>query len=152
MHAVVGHSLGGFSLLYTLYRVPDLPVERTILLAPPGEARDFISVFQKTLKLSERTLQLVIKYFAKTYNVSPDFFSSRRFVEGLKVKGLIIHDEDDREAPYEYATPLQESWPYARLITTKGFGHNLRSATVVREVVEFLYEPADQVALVSSSN
>jgi pimeloyl-ACP methyl ester carboxylesterase len=151
MHAVVGHSLGGFSLLYTLYRVPDLPIERTILLAPPGEARDFISVFQKTLNLSERTLQLIIKHFAKTYDVTPDFFSSRKFVEGLRVKGLIIHDEDDAEAPYEYAAPLQESWQYARLVTTKGFGHNLRSPVVVREVVNFLHEPADHVSLVSSA-
>jgi protein involved in ribonucleotide reduction len=104
------------------------------------------------LNLSERTLELIIKHFAKTYDVTPDFFSSRRFVDRLKVKGLIIHDEDDTEAPYEYSTPLQQSWQYSRLITTKGFGHNLRSATVVREVVEFLYEPAVEDTLVSSSD
>ena len=46
IHGIVGHSLGGFSLLYTFYRIPALPVDRIILLAPPGEAKDFISVFQ----------------------------------------------------------------------------------------------------------
>ena len=141
MHAVVGHSLGGFSLLYTFYRIPDLPVERTVLLAPPGEARDFISVFQKTLGLSTRTLQLVIKHFAKTYNVTPDFFSARKFAHGLQAKGLIIHDEDDLEAPYAYAPTLHQHWQRSRLMTTKGFGHNLRSAVVVKAVVNFIQEP-----------
>ena len=141
MHAVVGHSLGGFSLLYTFYRIPDLPVERTVLLASPGEATDFISVFQKTLSLSTRTLQLVIKHFANTYNVTPDFFSARKFAHGLKAKGLIIHDEDDLEAPYAYAASLQQTWQHSRLMTTKGFGHNLRSAVVVRTVVNFIQEP-----------
>src|SRR5688500_9020333 len=73
VHTVVGHSLGGFSLLYTYYRLPQLPVERIILLAPPGEASDFISVFRKALGISNRTVKLVIDYFGKRYDVTPEF-------------------------------------------------------------------------------
>ena len=105
---------------------------------------------QKTLNLSKRTLQLVIRYFAKTYNVTPDFFSSRKFAQGLTVKGLIIHDEEDTEAPYEYAIPLLEEWQHARLVTTKGFGHNLRSAAVVKEVMNFIHEPTHHVSMAST--
>lgn len=147
VHAVVGHSLGGFSLLYTLYRVPVLPVNRIILLAPPGEASDFISVFQKTLGLSTRTVQLVVNHFADRYQVPPEFFSARKFAAGLRIKGLIIHDEEDIEAPYQYSIPLSEVWDQSRLVTTKGFGHNLKSSSVVKEVVEFIEEPVDQAIL-----
>jgi pimeloyl-ACP methyl ester carboxylesterase len=147
IHTAVGHSLGGFSLLYTFYRRPALPVDRIILLAPPGEADDFISAFKKTLGLSDRTVRLVVNHFADRYQVTPGFFSSRRFVENLKVKGLIIHDEDDGEAPYHYSIPLQQAWQQSRLVTTKGYGHNLKSASVVKQVVDFIGEPLHHPAL-----
>jgi pimeloyl-ACP methyl ester carboxylesterase len=147
IHTVVGHSLGGFSLVYTFYRLPELPVDRIILMAPPGEASDFISVFQKTLGISDRTVKLVIDHFANRYNVPPDFFSTTKFAKALRVKGLIIHDESDPEAPYHYSIPLKQVWKQSRLVTTKGLGHNLRSLSVVREVVDFVGEPAHQEAV-----
>jgi hypothetical protein len=33
---------------------------------------------------------------------------------------------------------LHQAWEKSKLITTKGFGHNLRSATVVKDVTEFI--------------
>jgi pimeloyl-ACP methyl ester carboxylesterase len=140
MHTIVGHSLGGFSLLYTFHKYPLLQVKQMILLAPPGEASDFISVFQKTLGLNSRTLDLIIDHFASRYDVTPDYFSTTRFIKSVNVKGLIIHDEDDDEAPYHYSLPLHRSWERSRLITTKGFGHNLRSPSVVNDVVDFINE------------
>lgn len=144
LHAVIGHSLGGFSLLHAFYRNADLSVDRAILLAPPGEASDFISVFQKTLAISDRTVKLVTDHFASRYQVAPDFFSARRFAADLKVKGLIIHDEEDIETPYSYSLSLQRVWTASRLITTRGFGHNLKSSTVVKEVVNFVEEGIHQ--------
>jgi pimeloyl-ACP methyl ester carboxylesterase len=137
-HTVIGHSLGGFSLLYTLYKEPLLQIDQIILLAPPGEASDFISVFQNTLGLTSKTVGLVTEHFYQTYEVGPEYFSTTRFANSINVKGLIIHDEDDTEAPYRYSIPLHKTWERSRLITTKGFGHNLRSATVVKEVVDFV--------------
>jgi pimeloyl-ACP methyl ester carboxylesterase len=140
IHTVVGHSLGGFSLLYTIHKYPLLQVGQVVLLAPPGEASDFISVFQKTLHLNSRALDLILDRFASRYEVGPDYFSTSRFVKSINVRGLIIHDEEDTEAPYRYSVPLHKAWERSRLITTKGFGHNLRSATVVKDVVDFITE------------
>jgi hypothetical protein len=147
LHTVVAHSLGGFTLLYTFYRFPLLPVNNIILMAPPGEADDFISVFRNTLGVSERALQLVIDHFSAQYGVTPEYFSTVKFASSVNVKGLIIHDEEDTEAPYRYSIPLQQAWEKSRLISTKGFGHNLRSATVVKEVVEFIQESTSQPVL-----
>jgi pimeloyl-ACP methyl ester carboxylesterase len=140
-HAVVGHSLGGFSLLYAIHKYPLLQIDQLVLLAPPGEASDFISVFQKTLKLNTKTLGLILDHFESRYEVGPEYFSTSRFVKSINVRGLIIHDEHDEEAPYRYSVPLNKAWERSRLITTKGFGHNLRSATVVKDVVDFITEP-----------
>lgn len=144
LDTVIGHSLGGFSLLYTLYREPELPIQRLVLLAPPGEAADFISAFKNTLGVSDRTVKLVVEYFAKRYEVGPDFFSARKFAERVKLKGLIIHDEHDAEAPHHYSIGLARAWEPSRLISTKGLGHNLKSPSVIKEVVDFLREPVHQ--------
>jgi pimeloyl-ACP methyl ester carboxylesterase len=138
IHTVVGHSLGGFSLLHTIHKYPLLPINQVILLAPPGEATDFIDVFQKTLRLNSRTLELVRDHFVSRYDVGPEYFSTSRFVKSLNLRGLIIHDEQDQEAPYQHSVPLHKAWERSHLITTKGFGHNLRSATVVKDVVNFI--------------
>lgn len=140
LHSIVAHSLGGFSLLYSFYREPQLPVDRIVLLAPPGEAGEFISAFQKTLGVSDKTVKLVVDHFAQQFQVTPDFFSARKFAERLGVKGLIIHDEDDAEAPYHHSVPLQRAWAKSRLVTTKGFGHNLKSSSVVNEVIDYISE------------
>lgn len=147
IHTVVAHSVGGFSLLYSFYRQRDLPVDRLILLAPPGEASDFIAAFKQTLNVSDRTVSLVIKHFAERYQVTPDFFSAHKFAKHIDVKGLIIHDEEDIDAPYHYSIPLHKAWKRSKLITTKGYGHNLKSPSVIRQVVDFIHEPAHQHSL-----
>lgn len=144
---VVAHSLGAFTLLYTLYRQPLLPVNKIILMAPPGEANDFLSVFKQTLNISERTLKYIIDHFVSRYDVSPEYFSTLKFASKINVKGLIIHDEDDNEAPYHYSVPLQQIWQKSKLVTTKGFGHNLRSSIVVKEVVDFIDDTVYQQTL-----
>jgi pimeloyl-ACP methyl ester carboxylesterase len=140
MHAAFGHSLGGFALLHALYEARDLQIGRIVLLAPPGEASDFISVFKNTLGLSDMTVKLVIAYFAQQYDVTPDFFSARKFARDLRVKGLIIHDENDSEAPYRYAVSLQRVWQNSTLITTSALGHNLKSPAVIKAAVDFAHE------------
>lgn len=147
MHAAIAHSVGGFSLLYSFYREPALPVDRLILLAPPGEASDFIASFKETLNVSERTVSLVIEHFAKRYQVTPDFFSAQKFAQGIEVKGLIIHDEEDIDAPYHYSIPLHNAWKRSKLITTKGYGHNLKSPSVIKQVVDFIQEPVHDHSL-----
>ena len=141
--AVAAHSLGGFSLLYTCFKDPTLPVGRIILMATPGEATEFISAFRDALKLSDRVLALIVDHFTEKYNVSPHYFSALKFAAGLEVKGLIIHDEDDPEAPYAYAQSLHGAWKTSRMITTRGAGHNLKSPHVVKHLVDFLLEPVE---------
>jgi predicted alpha/beta hydrolase family esterase len=140
MHTIVGHSLGSFSLLYTLHQYPLLPVRKIILMAPPGEASDFMRFYRDTLRLSRRTMKYIIDHFITMYDVGPEYFSTSRFAASVNVSGLIIHDEGDLEAPYQYATQIHHSWKRSRLMTTRGLGHNLKSTQVVNEVLNFVEE------------
>lgn len=147
VHTVVGHSLGGFSLLYTFYQFPLLPVRKVVLMAPPGEAIDFMTVFKETLGLWDRTMKLIVDHFNDVYHVGPEHFSTEKFAASVNIKGIIIHDEEDKEAPYHYATRIQRAWPKSRLISTKGLGHNLKSPMVVKTMVDFIEEPLHETSV-----
>jgi pimeloyl-ACP methyl ester carboxylesterase len=138
VYAVVSHSLGSFSLFYTLYNFPLLPVERIVAMATPGRADDFVKVFRDTLGASNRVISLIEEKFMELYNVTPDYFTTERFAASLNQRGLIIHDRDDAEAPYHYALTLNNLWKKSKLITTSNMGHNLRSPEVVNHLRNFL--------------
>jgi pimeloyl-ACP methyl ester carboxylesterase len=138
VEAIVGHSLGGFSLLHTLHTYPLLQVSRVVLMAPPGEANDFFTFYQNTLGLSNRTMKLIYDYFKHAYNVSPDYFSATAFAEAINIPTLIIHDRHDAEAPHHYAEAIAKVSKRVRLYSTEGLGHNLRSMDVVKLVTSFV--------------
>lgn len=138
MDTIVAHSIGSFAAVYTLYRVPLLPVNRLVLTAPPGEASDFIDQFRNRLRLSQRTVDLALNYFQKVFEQPIGYFSTRRFAAALVVPGLIIHDKDDDETPFPHARKIHEVWKRSTLIQTRGLGHNLRSAEVTRIVCDYI--------------
>jgi pimeloyl-ACP methyl ester carboxylesterase len=148
LHAVIGHSFGGFAMLYALYRYPALPVERLVVMGAPGEASDFVEYYRRVLDLSSRAMNLITDYFEKSLQQPPAFFSAPIFAQAVKIPGLIIHDEQDEDAPYRYAIQIHGAWKNSRLITTSGLGHNLKSTDVIRRVMDFVSDrkkvPLDQ--------
>lgn len=138
LDTIVAHSIGSFSAVYALHRVPLLPISRLILMAPPGEASDFVDVFRNRLRLSSRTVGLALDNFQKEFGYPVTYFSTKRFAATLVVPGVIIHDKDDDETPFRYAREIHEVWKKSMLIQTRGLGHNLRSADVIRIVRDYV--------------
>jgi pimeloyl-ACP methyl ester carboxylesterase len=106
MDAVVCHSMGGFAMVYSLYRSPSLPVKQLVIMGAPGEAMDFVSVYKNLLSLSNKMIGLTLDYFKSHFGKPMDFFSVSRFASGLSQPGLIVHEKLDKEAPYEHALKL----------------------------------------------
>jgi len=140
MDAVISHSMGSFSALHALHHHQDIEVNKLVLLGSPGEANDFIYFYQNMTGLSDRTLQHILNYFERILNRKPDYFSAPAFASTLKVPGLIIHDKGDDEAPYHHAQRIHEVWTQSKLITTEGFGHNLRNPEVIEMVKDFVMQ------------
>jgi pimeloyl-ACP methyl ester carboxylesterase len=141
VHTIIAHSLGSFSALHAFHKQPTLPVDKLILMAPPGEASDFISFYQQQLKLSDKSVGLILKQFEKQFQNPISYFSTTKFAADVNVPGLIIHDEDDLEAPFHYAKKINENWAQSKLIATKGLGHNLKSKKIVMEILDFVNKP-----------
>ncbi|MDN4164008.1 alpha/beta hydrolase [Cytophagales bacterium LB-30] len=139
-HSIVGHSIGGFALLYALYKNPSLSTTQIVVMGAPGEVDDFFTPLQETLSLNKRTMKAIRQHFENQIGKAPSYFSSLRFAKELSLKGLIVHDEEDQEAPFHYAQRLAQVWSSAVLVKTKGAGHNLRDPKVIHLVTDFIQE------------
>lgn len=135
---VIAHSMGSFSILHALYTSPQLLIERLVIMASPGKGRDFITFFKDTLRLSDRSVKALLNYFEEKLGEPIDFFSAPKFASLLTIPGLIVHDKEDPEAPYNYAVQIHQAWVKSKLFTTSGLGHNLKSPVVVQEVCSYI--------------
>lgn len=138
MDAVVSHSIGGFTSIYTFHQHPELAPKKLVTLASPGEVKEFFHFYKAQLGLSERALKWTLAHFKKEIGFSPDFFSAPVFAATLTSQGLLIHDEKDDETSVDNSKAIHKSWKNSTLVITKGKGHNLRSEEVVSQVVNFV--------------
>jgi len=138
LHAILTHSFGGFATVYTLHRLPNLQISKMVIMAAPGEVQFFMNYYQRLLGLSKKTSRLINDYFEKFVGHPPSYFKMKDFSKSLTQNGLIIHDTEDKEAPYQTALDMADVWKSSSLITTTGLGHNLKSKELVEEVAKFI--------------
>ncbi len=138
LHAILTHSFGGFASVYTLHRLPQLQVSKMVVMAAPGEVRHFFNYYQQILGLSAKAGQVITDHFIKTIGHPPSYFQMKEFAKTLHQPGLIIHDTEDKEAPYKNAVAMNEAWKNSTLISTTGLGHNLKSKELVEQVANFI--------------
>ncbi|MBS1680829.1 MAG: alpha/beta hydrolase [Bacteroidetes bacterium] len=137
-YAILAHSLGAFSTIYTAYRLSSFPVSKIVAMATPGEAKEFVTYYQHLVGISNRCMKQILMYFVNKLGHGPEYFSTEEFAKTITSQGLIIHDTEDKEAPYRYALTTHNNWKNSELITTTGLGHNLKSKDLIKEVEKFL--------------
>jgi pimeloyl-ACP methyl ester carboxylesterase len=135
---MIAHSIGAFTAVYTVSRLPRLPVNKLALLASPGEATEFINFFKTSLGLSTDTVHSVISHFESIIGQRLDYFSAPAFAMNIRQNGLLIHDEADDNTPHIHSLRIHEAWKNSELVITRGLGHNLKSPEVVDMIVRFV--------------
>jgi hypothetical protein len=72
------------------------------------------------------------------FGQSVDYFSAANFTSNFSIKGLIIHDKKDLIIPYEDALLFANRFKNSELLTTEGFGHGLKDASITPKVLNFI--------------
>lgn len=140
MDYVVGHSVGGFTALYTISHYPEVLIGKAVIMGSPGDASDFVTFYSSALSLTNRAVTAMTDYFQNALGYPIGYYTLDRFSKNLSLPGLVIHDAEDKDAPVHYADLLNKQWPQATYIRTEGLGHNLKSKEVVDAVVNFINE------------
>lgn len=141
---VIAHSIGSMSVLYGLYYHENIHVNRFISMASPGKAEEFFQFYLSTLNLKPKTMLGIVNEFQLYAKQELKYINATTYAQKLNIPGLIIHDKNDPDTPYENALALSKIWEKGELITTEGLGHNLKSEEVVQQVIHYLNSTYEQ--------
>ncbi len=134
----VGHSLGGFTLLFQQYQQEFSHLEKMILLAPATEMKNILRNFQHTLGLKETLMKDFGLYFEEKFNYNLADFSILKAQQKNPIPALFIHDKEDKIVSYKESENIVKHWKNAELVLTNGLKHGLRGAYVITIIMEYL--------------
>ena len=136
--AVVGHSLGGMSVLNAIKR--GLIVDHAVIIGSGDVVQDILDDFISKLELKPIISTKLRLHFEKKYNEKMDDFSGHKAASEITIPVLVIHDKDDQEVPVKAGIHIHENLKNGKLILTEGLGHRkiLGDVNVVQKIVEFI--------------
>ena len=141
-HAVVGHSLGAACTATVL--LDGATARRAVFIAPPIDPVAFTRILAGMLGFGERIRTRMVGIGERRTGLRLAALALPRRLRGGRradlPPALIVHDTDDPVVPVASGRALAEAWPAARIVETRGLGHNkiLRNDEVVELVVGFI--------------
>ncbi|RDS84881.1 alpha/beta fold hydrolase [Dyella monticola] len=133
----IGHSMGGAAL--ALAQDEHWHAQRLALIAPAADIEAAANRFIRFVRLGQHLREPFLSWYERRTGVHARELHVHRHVPALGQPGLIVHDLDDREVPWEEGERYARYWPGARLLTTQGLGHHriLDAAEVIDATLAF---------------
>ncbi len=142
-HALIAHSLGGHAALWAMDE--GLTVQRAVLIAPNVDMGYATEFFQTIFGLPTQAMTGLKRKIERRYgpNIWNDL-SGEHLVRNNTMPGLVFHDPEDPQVPFEGSERLVPAWTGSRLIEAPGLEHGAitRDPSVIERAVEFVREPA----------
>lgn len=150
--AVIGHSLGGAAIAVALAR--GLAAESAILIAPAADPLAAMERFSRFVWLGTHWGARLAALFERQTRVPIEDLQAHRNAPVIGRPALIVHDLEDREVPWSEGERYARLWHDARMITTRGFGHNRIAdhPDVIANALRFLRRETVGARIVSSPN
>ncbi|TMU57518.1 alpha/beta hydrolase [Flagellimonas algicola] len=135
---LVGHSMGGLTLMYNEYKNPNPGVKKMVVIGAPSEFHEIMQQYQDILKFNDRFMGLLDNYIFNRFGFQIKDFSTSKFAKTNTKQGLLFHDKLDMVAPYHASKQVHASWKGSKLVTTEGLGHSMHQEEVNDEIISFL--------------
>ena len=135
---VIGHSVGGMTLMYNEYKNPNPKVDKIVTIGSPSEFHEIMDQFQNITKFSDRFMGHLDTYIFKRFGFHIREFSTSEFAKSNTKKGLLFHDRLDAIAPYHASEKVHRGWKNSTLVSTEGLGHSMHQEDVNNQIIEFL--------------
>jgi pimeloyl-ACP methyl ester carboxylesterase len=118
----IGHSLGGAAL--ALAQSEAWHAQRLVLIAPAADMEAATGRFFRFVKLGDHLREAFYGWLERRTGVAVRELQVHKHLPALGQTGLVVHDLDDRDVPWEEGERYARYWPGARLLTTQGLGHH----------------------------
>ena len=150
--AVIGHSLGAAAAALALAR--GLPAERAVLIAPAADPLAAVERFSRFVWLAGHLGRRMFAQFEQAMRFEVDELQAHVNAPRIGRPALIVHDLEDREVPWSEGERYARYWPQARLVSTRGLGHNriVDDAATIAAALRFLHGEDVGERVVSSPN
>lgn len=135
---LVGHSMGGLTIVYNQYKNPDAGVEKMVTIGSPSEFHEIMEHYQQLLGFNNRVMNHLERYIKDRFGFGIRDFSTSRFSQKIDKKALIFHDRLDPITPYHASVQLHGNWKGSTLVSTEGLGHSMHQDQVNDQIVSFL--------------
>lgn len=137
-NVVIGHSVGGMATAFfqQKYQIPT--INKLVFLGAPS---NFVGVFSRYVTMmsyNNRVSKAMNHLIEERFQKKPDYFNAAKLAENINAAGLIIHDELDKIIPFSDAEDYNTFYKKSKLISTKGFGHGLKSEEVHNHILDFI--------------
>ena len=148
----VGHSLGGAAV--TLAQGETWHAERVVVIAPAADMAAQAERFMRYMRLGEHLRERFFGWHERITGVAVHDLEVRKYLPALGLPCLIVHDLEDLEVPWGDGELYARHWHNARLLTTRGFGHNrvLDAPDVIEAVLAFMRGERPGERIVGSPN
>jgi Serine aminopeptidase, S33 len=138
--AIIAHSFGGGAALYAVSQ--GFPLKKLINIASPTMAdrivKSYLNAIGGSWKTGANFKELVKKKYGKPF----EEFTAMHLIKSVPpdFKLMLVHDEDDKDVEIVSVHELIKIYPAARLLATKGLGHNriLKDEGVIEQCVRFV--------------
>ena len=140
LHCVIGHSFGAAMAMYAA-RDWGMATGRMVLVSSFSHCNWFLQMFAEHVGLTSDVLDRMRQMLVRLYGgrLKWSRMSVVDMARQMAFPMLFIHDEDDREIPFEHALALTGTLGDAQFMATRGLGHHrvVRHHEVIRRVVAF---------------
>ena len=135
---LIGHSVGGMSVIYFLEKYGPKSVKSVAVLGALAQLPPIIAGYKKMLGLTDGSVRSMDKYLEGRFGFPIAYFQTEIFKRAHKMQMLIVHDQKDRICPPEGALYNHRHFPHSELFFTEGLGHGLQDKKVFDKIVEYL--------------
>ena len=135
---IIGHSVGGMSTVFSLYKYQLNFIDKLVILGAPSNFTGMFNRYKSMMGYSKKVSNAMDLYVLKHHKYPPDYFSAANFSKSINTKGLIIHDKHDDIIPFSDALDFKSNYKNSKLITTTGYGHSLKFDAVNKHIIDFI--------------
>ncbi len=135
---LIGHSMGGLSILFNEFKFPTPQLEKIVSLGAPSEVKKILYDLKKILGLNQRIMNDLELYFQEKFGYTFDEFCGAEFAQHISTPSLLIHDAYDKVVPIQEAYDLQNGLQNVSMIKTEGGGHSLNRDDIHQAIIDFI--------------